>query len=96
MSDHAALIARLRKLRERAQRDVGPEAALARRKLRELMNAHGISEVDLRWPSGRPTAAPAPRKPSPASKTRPARPRPGGDPVEVRVQIGGIRISFDL
>jgi hypothetical protein len=76
------LIARIRKLRERAATDAGAEGRTAGNLARTLMREHRIRESDLRPP--RPPAPPKPPRP-------PRRPFP----VALDLNIAGIRIKWD-
>lgn len=73
------VIDQVRKLRDRARRDVGPEATAAARKARELVASWNLTEAELR--ASRPPAKPTPRA---ATTTTP-----------IEVQIGGIRVRWD-
>lgn len=90
MTDREQLLERIRKLRERARRDVGAEARSARNLARTLMREHGITAADLEL-----TDAPhihVERAPANAP------PRKARIPVKVRVNVLGfdIRRVFHL
>lgn len=78
------LIAKIRKLRERAAADHGPEGRNAARLARELMAEHGISAADLR------DTSPSTR----ATRTMPARPSRAQVPLSIDLDLGGIHIRW--
>ena len=83
MPSREQLVEQLRKMRNLAQRAAGtPEGVAARRKLRELMQLHGITVDDLKPPRefrDRPVAKPRP---------------PASTPVSFTLKIGDVRIRW--
>lgn len=86
MPSREQLVEQLRKLRTLAQRAAGtPEGLAARRKLRDLMQLHGISVEDLK-----PPAAPK------SSQVRTSTQSPASTPVKITVKLGDLRIRWKL
>lgn len=88
MSDRAALLERIRKLRARATADRGPEGRTAGRLARELMHDNGITAAELNPPKpSRSTRATPTITPRPRARRAPL-------PVSVDLDLGGIRIRW--
>lgn len=84
MPSREQLVEQLRKMRNLAQRAAGtPEGLAARRKLRELMQLHGITVDDLK-----PPAAPKSSQVRTSTQSRPA------TPVSFTLKIGDVRIRW--
>lgn len=99
--NRSQLIERARKLKDRAKRDIGPEAAAAVRAYINFLREHAISQAELDPRPARAAQSP-PRAPSkPAGKPAPARTLqsnkgPEKEGVPVRIKIGGIEVRFRL
>jgi hypothetical protein len=87
MAERADVIARVRKLRERAAADPGREGRTAGDLARKLIREHKLTAAELYAP---------PRAPEPARRPpmSPARRRPV-IPVALDLNIAGIRIRWD-
>lgn len=95
VTEHGEVIARVRKLLERAKLDAGAEAESARNLARTLMREHGIRLRDLHPPLERKVDGPH-RPPNRNRKTASERIRVDLTPGRVRVKIGGLDIRFPL
>jgi len=85
---HDQVLEQLRKLQTLAQRAAGtPEGQVARRKLRELMQRHGITAAEVNPRAKKAIQEGGSR--SPAKKTSPT-------PATVTLKVGNVRIRWKL
>jgi len=82
-AERAELVAKVRKLRERAAADPGPEGRTAGNLARTLARRHKITAAELYGGRGRVE-----------SPTRPPRPPRPALPIRVDLDLGGFRIRW--